>query len=183
MAHSVLLVGCGNMGFAMLQGWLAQDPSLEAHVVEPADALRSRAKSVGARAVSSRAELPAGLTPDLTFLAVKPQVMGDVVPDYADLAGGKTTFLSVAAGTMMASLAAMLPGDWPIRILDRNIEEARDADILDADLIMVGGMLPQRQDFMHVIAWAQRLGKPVVVGGPDVMSSTHAYTHADFLVV
>lgn len=114
MAHSVLLVGCGNMGFAMLQGWLAQDPSLEAHVVEPADALRSRAESVGAKAVASRAELPAGLTPDLTFLAVKPQVMGDVVPDYADLAGGKTTFLSVAAGTMMASLEAMLPGDTPL---------------------------------------------------------------------
>ena len=114
MAHSVLLVGCGNMGFAMLKGWLADDPSLQAHVVEPAYALRERAASVGADAVASAADLPAGLEPDLTFLAVKPQVMGDVVPAYAHLAGGKTTFLSVAAGTMMDSLAAMLPGATPL---------------------------------------------------------------------
>ncbi len=114
MAHSVLLVGCGNMGFAMLKGWLADDPSLQAHVVEPADALRQRAAEVGAQAVASVADLPEGLTPDLTFLAVKPQVMSSVVPDYAHLAGGKTTFLSVAAGTMMDSLAAMLPGATPL---------------------------------------------------------------------
>ena len=114
MAHSVLLVGCGNMGFAMLKGWLADDPTLQAHVVEPAEALRSRATGVGAQAVGTAEELPAGLQPDLTFLAVKPQVMADVVPAYAHLAGGKTTFLSVAAGTMMDSLAAMLPGPTPL---------------------------------------------------------------------
>lgn len=114
MTHSVLLVGCGNMGFAMLQGWLAQDPALEAYVVEPAEALRDRAAATGAEAVGSAGELPDGLTPDLTFLAVKPQMMAQAVPDYAHLAGGKTTFVSVAAGTMMASLAAMLPGATPL---------------------------------------------------------------------
>lgn len=114
MAHTVLLVGCGNMGFAMLKGWLDQDPGLQAHVVEPAEDLRARAAKAGAQAVASASELPADLTPDLTFLAVKPQVMGAVVPEYAHLAGGKTTFVSVAAGTMMDSLAAMLPGTTPL---------------------------------------------------------------------
>ena len=114
MAHSVLLVGCGNMGFAMLQGWLAQDAGLQVHVVEPADALRERAAAAGAKAVASAGDLPDGLAPDLTFLAVKPQIMAQAVPDYADLAGGRTTFVSVAAGTMMASLAAMLPGPTPL---------------------------------------------------------------------
>ena len=43
MSETVLLVGCGNMGRAMLEGWLAAKPSLAAFVVEPADALRDRA--------------------------------------------------------------------------------------------------------------------------------------------
>ena len=114
MAHSVLLVGCGNMGFAMLKGWLAQDSGLQAYVVEPAEALRVRAAEAGAQTVEKASDLPEDLTPDLTFLAVKPQVMGAVVPEYAHLADGKTTFVSVAAGTMMDSLAAMLPGSTPL---------------------------------------------------------------------
>lgn len=111
---TVLLVGCGNMGYAMLQGWLTADPTLAAHVVEPAPALAERATATGAHAVASRADLPLNLAPDLIVLAVKPQVMGDVVPAYADLAGGPATFVSVAAGTTIATLAAMLPGPTPI---------------------------------------------------------------------
>jgi len=83
----------------------------------------------------------------------------------------------------LATVAAMLPQDWQIRIADRNVEEVTDADILAADLVMTGGMLPQRPDLLNVIAWAQRLGRKVAVGGPDIMSSPDLYTHADFLVV
>ncbi|MEM7744058.1 MAG: pyrroline-5-carboxylate reductase [Pseudomonadota bacterium] len=111
---TVLLVGCGNMGYAMMKGWLGADPALDVHVVEPAEALRSRAAAAGATAVESAEALPAGLTPALTVLAVKPQVMAQVVPAYAGLAGGATTFVSVAAGTTIATLAAMLPGATPI---------------------------------------------------------------------
>ena len=37
---TLLLIGCGNMGYAMLKGWLGADPDLKVHVVEPAEALR-----------------------------------------------------------------------------------------------------------------------------------------------
>ena len=77
---TLILVGCGNMGYAMLKGWLASDPSLDAHVVEPAEALRTRAADTGANAVASVEDLPQALSPDLIFLAVKPQVMSEVVP-------------------------------------------------------------------------------------------------------
>ena len=83
----------------------------------------------------------------------------------------------------LATVAAMLPSDWPVRLLDRNIETVTDDDLRAADLIMTGGMLPQRADLLNVVAWAQRLGKKVAVGGPDVMSSPHVYDHADFVVV
>ena len=52
----MLLAGCGNMGFAMLQGWLASGalPPADVHVVEPAEALRERAAALGVNAVAER---------------------------------------------------------------------------------------------------------------------------------
>ncbi|MBJ3775275.1 B12-binding domain-containing radical SAM protein [Acuticoccus sp. 2012] len=83
----------------------------------------------------------------------------------------------------LATVAAMLPDDWPVRIVDRNIETLSDADIEAADLIMTGGMLPQRADLLHVIDWAHSLGKKVMIGGPDIMSSPDVFAHVDFVVV
>jgi len=114
MSDTVILVGCGNMGFAMLDGWLKADPALNVHVVEPTDALRGRAAAIGAQVVASADELPADLGPDLVILAVKPQLMSDVVPGYTRFAGGPATFVSVAAGTTIATLAGFLPGPTPI---------------------------------------------------------------------
>lgn len=114
MSAKLLLVGCGNMGFAMLKGWLSASPAPEVHVVEPSPELRARAADAGAMAVGAAAELPGGLAPDLVILAVKPQMMAEVVPAYDGLAGGPATFVSVAAGTTIATLAGMLPGATPI---------------------------------------------------------------------
>lgn len=83
----------------------------------------------------------------------------------------------------LATVAAMLPADWDVTIRDRNIEEVGEADIAAADLIMTGGMLPQRKDILEVVAMAQALGKKVAAGGPDIMSSPQVYEHVDFLVV
>ena len=83
----------------------------------------------------------------------------------------------------LATVAAMLPADWDITIKDRNIEEVSEADIAAADLVMTGGMLPQRPDLLAVIALAQSMGKKVAAGGPDIMSSSQFYEHVDFLVV
>lgn len=106
MSDTVLLVGCGNMGRAMLEGWLAAKPSLTAYVVEPADMLREKAAALGATVVAAPGDLPVGLSPDLIFLAVKPQVMPSVLPDYADFKG--SAFVSIAAGTTVATLRAGL---------------------------------------------------------------------------
>lgn len=83
----------------------------------------------------------------------------------------------------LATVAAMLPPDWPVRILDCNVEPLGDADILAADLVMTGGMLPQRPGILDVVARVQALGRKVAVGGPDVMSSPDEFMHADFVVV
>ncbi len=83
----------------------------------------------------------------------------------------------------LMTLAALLPRHWHIRLVNRNAETLRPADLDWADMVMTGGMLPQRIDSLYVIELCQARGKPVVVGGPDAMSSPEVYAHADFLVI
>ncbi len=83
----------------------------------------------------------------------------------------------------LITVAALLPALWQCRLVNRNTEELREADLDWADLVMTGGMLPQQPDTLGVIAMAQARGKPVAVGGPDVTSSPEAYAAADFRVL
>lgn len=113
MDRNVVLVGCGNMGHAMLKGWLAAGAlrGPDVAVVEPNETLRARAAELGVRAVAA----PGGLeAPDLVVFAVKPQVIHDVVPAYRGFAGAKTTFLSVAAGTGIATFEEILGAGTPV---------------------------------------------------------------------
>ena len=73
-----------------------------------------------------------------------------------------------AAPLGLITVAAMLPKHWDIRLVNRNTESLKDADIDWADLIMTGGMLNQQPDVVQLIELAHRSGKPVCVGGPDV---------------
>lgn len=109
MAEGLLLVGCGKMGGAMLQGWLADgtDPDTVV-VVEPAEALRADLAKSGVHAISDAAGIPEGFAPDCVILAVKPQQMANIIGDYRRFAGPGTQFLSIAAGTRIDFFEAEL---------------------------------------------------------------------------
>jgi radical SAM superfamily enzyme YgiQ (UPF0313 family) len=83
----------------------------------------------------------------------------------------------------MITLASLLPREWNIKLVNRNAEDLEPEDIVWADMVMTGGMLPQQKDTLLLIALAQAEGKPVVIGGPDPTSSPEVYGHADFLVL
>jgi pyrroline-5-carboxylate reductase len=116
MTVRVILAGCGNMGYAMLAGWLKSGRlgSAETLVVEPDEALRRRAAALGASTIAGSSDLPTGLRPELVVLAVKPQIIREVTEAYVRFAGGPTTFLSIAAGTGIATLESILGAATPI---------------------------------------------------------------------
>ena len=59
-----------------------------------------------------------GSTPDLIVLAVKPQIMNEVLAGIAPLAGPHTAVLSIAAGRTVASIAAYFaPGTAIVRAM------------------------------------------------------------------
>ena len=83
----------------------------------------------------------------------------------------------------LITVAALLPADWDLTLVDCNVRPWR-ADLLDeADLVLIGGMIPQQLDTLALIRQAKARGKTVVVGGPDATSSPHLYAEADHLVL
>ena len=129
---NILICGCGNMGGAMLAGWLAGgiDP---AHftVVDPflADA------PAGVRLLR---EVPDERF-DFVLLGIKPQALAEVAPSLAAATRG-TILLSILAGAELASLAARFPdaaalvrvmpnlaaaiGKSPMGLVSRNLDAA-----------------------------------------------------------
>jgi radical SAM superfamily enzyme YgiQ (UPF0313 family) len=83
----------------------------------------------------------------------------------------------------LITLAALLPDDWDVRLIDQNTTELDDADIAGADLVMTGGMLPQEPGIRAIIARCRKLGVPVCLGGPAPTSTPELYEDADFIVI
>lgn len=108
MGASLLLIGCGKMGGALLGGWLAAGGVERVVVVEPAGLPPDLSGRPGVTAVTSAEDVPDDLAPDVVVLAVKPQMMDRVLPALRDRAVPDTVFLSIAAGRTLASFEAVL---------------------------------------------------------------------------
>jgi len=109
----LVLVGAGKMGSALLKGWLARGLKPKAAlVIDPAPPPDSVAFLAEAK-IAAHAAPPAGVRAGLIVVAVKPQIIGDVLPALRSLVGPDTIVLSVAAGTTLKNLKSGL-GDCAI---------------------------------------------------------------------
>lgn len=109
--RGLVLLGCGKMGSAMLEGWLNRGLALRAIWVldpNPSDWV----KGLAAKGLHLNEALPDA--PAIVLIAVKPQMMGAALPGLAALGGGQTLFVSIAAGTTIASFEAVLGARTPI---------------------------------------------------------------------
>jgi pyrroline-5-carboxylate reductase len=101
---SILLVGAGNMGGAMLAGWLKNGvPGASVTVIDPSpsEAMATMLTEAGARHFTA---VPDGLLADVLFLAVKPQLMDMVLPPLKAAVHRDTVVVSVAAGKTLSYL-------------------------------------------------------------------------------
>ena len=139
--QSILLVGCGNMAGAMLQGWLAAGLAPERFTVaDPA----ARELPAGVRKLDA---IPGEGEFDAILLGVKPQSLAAVAPQVEPLAGLDTVVVSILAGVelavlhghfpraaghvrLMPNLAAAL-GKSPIAVAARGLDEAGRGAAID----------------------------------------------------
>ncbi|MFD0916379.1 pyrroline-5-carboxylate reductase [Pseudahrensia aquimaris] len=105
-ALKLCLVGVGNMGGAMLAGWLeaGRDPkSITVIDPQPPQPMADMMQKFG---VDLRVSAEGVSAPDVLLVAVKPQIMGAVLEGLTSLVNAENVLVSVAAGTTIAQLAA-----------------------------------------------------------------------------
>jgi radical SAM superfamily enzyme YgiQ (UPF0313 family) len=66
----------------------------------------------------------------------------------------------------LLTVAAMLPRDWQLKLVDLNVTRLAEEDLRRADVVMISAMLVHEASVREVVASCAALGKRVVAGGP-----------------
>jgi radical SAM superfamily enzyme YgiQ (UPF0313 family) len=66
----------------------------------------------------------------------------------------------------LLTVAAMLPSDWQLKLVDLNIERLKDSDLRWADYVMISAMIVHKQSVQVIVDRCAAAGKPVIAGGP-----------------
>lgn len=106
------LIGCGNMGGAMLERWIASG-TVSADAV---DVVNRHDRTLPAGVRQGRV-LPDGPPPDLVMLGMKPQQLDDIVATHGTAITKAPVLVSILAGVEEATLAARFPGQAVVRAM------------------------------------------------------------------
>jgi radical SAM superfamily enzyme YgiQ (UPF0313 family) len=83
----------------------------------------------------------------------------------------------------LVTLAALLPRDWELRLLDLNVAPLPDEALRWADIVLISGMHVQARSMHEILARARRLGRRTVVGGPGPTTTPSEFADADLVFV
>jgi radical SAM superfamily enzyme YgiQ (UPF0313 family) len=84
----------------------------------------------------------------------------------------------------LLTVAAMLPDDWDIRLVDVNVEKLKDKELEWADYVMISAMMIQRKSVLDIVQRCRQVGVKVIAGGPLFNSTPEEYVHlVDHLIL
>lgn len=110
----VMLIGAGKMGMALATGWLeAGLPPTNLVLVEPRPS--EETKAFAAEYDLKIYDHAVGLLPNVLVLAVKPQIIDEVMASVVPVIGPQTLVVSIAAGISLARLAQGTGTDRVVR--------------------------------------------------------------------
>lgn len=66
----------------------------------------------------------------------------------------------------LLTVAAMLPADWELKLVDTNVAPLAESDIGWADWVMLSGMIVHKESAREIAHCCAALGRPVIAGGP-----------------
>jgi pyrroline-5-carboxylate reductase len=124
---TVALIGAGNMGGAMLEGWLADGFFKDDIVVIDPSPNKAMAESIDQNSLRHETTVPANYTADVIIIALKPQIMDTALPALQAIIGPNTVSVSVAAGKTLAGMAASLGDTAIIRAMPNTPAQVRRA--------------------------------------------------------
>jgi len=83
----------------------------------------------------------------------------------------------------LLTIAAMLPLNWDLKLVDLNVEELTDQQIKWADLVFISAMLVQKNNAQEIILRCKQSGKLVVAGGPAFTTEPGKFKGVDHFVL
>ena len=73
----------------------------------------------------------------------------------------------------LLTVAAMLPTDWQLKLVDLNVCSLTDDDLRWADYVMLSAMIVHKTSVSDIVDRCRGLGKPIIAGGP-LFTTGHA---------
>jgi radical SAM superfamily enzyme YgiQ (UPF0313 family) len=83
----------------------------------------------------------------------------------------------------LLTVAAMLPRDWQLRVVDKNVEWLKDDDLRWADFVMISAMIVHKESVRAIVARCAALGKRVIAGGPLFTTGHEAFPEIQHFVL
>ncbi|MFO7987297.1 MAG: B12-binding domain-containing radical SAM protein [Desulfatiglandaceae bacterium] len=83
----------------------------------------------------------------------------------------------------LLTVAAMLPDDYQVRLVDVNVDDLTDEALAWADMAFIGGMTLQRDSARKIIARCREAGLRIVAGGPLFTSEHDQFEDVDHFVL
>lgn len=180
--RGLVLIGCGFMGKALLQGWMANGISPAAIFVQdpsPSDWLKAQ------KGLQVNAPLPQN--PAVIILATKPQVLDAVLPPLARFGNGTTVAISIAAGAPVSLFETHLGGQTPVIRAMPNLpasvgqgmtglfasDAASDADLALAQTLFAAvgtSVTVQKEDMLHLVTGLSGSGPAYVFALAEAMA-------------
>ncbi len=83
----------------------------------------------------------------------------------------------------LLTIAAMLPEEWPKRLVDMNVTKLTDEDLAWADCALISGMVVQKDSARRTISLCKKAGLRVVAGGPLFTNEPEVFDEVDHFVL
>ena len=83
----------------------------------------------------------------------------------------------------LLTIGAMLPKEWPKKLVDMNVTKLEDRDLAWADWVFISGMALQRESARKIIARCKEANVKVVAGGPLFTSEYDQFEDVDHFVL
>ncbi|MDD5200267.1 MAG: DUF4070 domain-containing protein [Terrimicrobiaceae bacterium] len=83
----------------------------------------------------------------------------------------------------LLTVAAMLPPEWELRVVDLNVRKLSNCDLRWADYVMISAMIIHRESVREIAARCRAAGRTVIAGGPLFTTGSHEFPEIGHFVL
>jgi radical SAM superfamily enzyme YgiQ (UPF0313 family) len=83
----------------------------------------------------------------------------------------------------LLTVAAMLPAEWQLKLVDLNVNRLTDDDLRWADYVMLSAMIVHKTSVSEIVSRCHSLGTPIIAGGPLFTTGHAAFPDIDHFVL